>query len=143
MTNETNLGLADMNQLIKKLAELRSVKREIEQKLSDTNKELDELNKSLIDILMANELTSFKSASGAISITQHFSASLPQGENKLIFFDHLKKIGEFDKLASIHSATFNSWVKNEYEQAQTKGIMEPSIPGVIDVKTLFRISFRS
>lgn len=135
-------SLTEMNDLAEHIAELRDKKKDLEEHLSETSAKLEALQKRVIDVLMENGLTSYKAPAGTMSVTHHFSAKLPQGEEKAKCYEYLKSIGRFEDMASIHSATFNSWVKEQYELAKERGEDEPKLPGVTDVSTLLRISFR-
>lgn len=138
----TNLGLAEMNTLAERIATARDQKAVAEEALSKVTGELESLQKRAIDILVENQLTSYKAPAGLMSVTHHFTAKLPQGEDRVKCFDYLKSIGRWDDMASIHSQTFNSWVKEQYDLAKERGEGEPQLPGVTDVKTQLRISFR-
>lgn len=138
----TTATLGDMNELAVRLASLRDAKKELEDRVSELSSELESLQKRLIELMTENELTTYKAPCGTISVTHHFTARLPQGEEKTKLFEYLKSVGRFEEMASIHSQTFNSWVKEQYELAKERGEDEPQLPGVTDVKTLLRISFR-
>lgn len=135
-------SLAEMNTLAERIATARDQKAVAEEALSKVTGELESLQKRTIDILVENQLTSYKAPAGLISVTHHFTAKLPQGEDRVKCFDYLKSIGRWDDMASIHSQTFNSWVKEQYDLAKERGEGEPQLPGVKEVSTLLRISFR-
>lgn len=139
---EKEATLTDVNDLVEKLGVLRDKKAAMEDTLAPVTTEIESTNKQILDILMENNLTSYKAPAGLISVSHIFTAKLPQGEDKITCFNHLKEIGRFDDMASIHSATFNAWVKEQYDLAQEAGREEPKIPGVTDVKTNLRLSFR-
>lgn len=138
---EPEATLSTVNELAEKLAALRDHKQELEEKVSLVSKEIEATNQRIIDILMENNLKSYRAPVGTLSVKGIFTAKLPQGEDKVTCFNYLKEIGRFEDMASIHSATFNSWVKEAYDLAQEKGEDEPQLPGVKDVKTIFRVSF--
>ena len=135
-------SLAEMNTLAERIATARDQKAVAEEALSKVTDGLESLQKRAIDVLVENQLTSYKAPAGLISVTHHFTAKLPQGEDRVKCFDYLKSIGRWDDMASIHSQTFNSWVKEQYDLAKERGEEEPQLPGVTDVKTQLRISFR-
>lgn len=135
-------SLREMNELAEKIADLRDRKKDAEEIVSALSSELEFAQKRVIDLMIENELTSYKAPAGVMSVTHHFTAKLPQGDEKVKCFDYLKSIGRFEEMASIHSQTFNSWVKEQYDLAKERGEGEPTLPGVSDVKTMLRISFR-
>jgi hypothetical protein len=133
--------LLDINKLAADLVRMRDAKKEIESALSEANAELDRVEEALIKHLTQNQLTSYQAPAGRISISHRFTAKLPQGEEKQKFYAWLKETKRFESMATIHSATFNSFIKEQYELAQERGEGEPQLPGVTDVKTLLGIRF--
>lgn len=134
--------LAGVNEMVERLSSLRDKKKLIEDELSTVNIEIEGINRSLVDLLVQHELSSYRAPAGLVTVAPLFNAKLPQGPDKTTFFDYLKERGDFDRLASIHSATFTSYIKEQYELARERGEGEPKIPGVSEVKTLLRLSFR-
>ena len=136
------ITLEQMNKIAARIAELRDKEKAAADAKALITSELKVLENQVLDILADNELKSFKSPDGTLSLEFRFSARLPKGDDKIKFFEHLKAIGRFEELASVNSKTFNSWVQEQYELAQESGEGEPAIPGVSEVKTLPRLSFR-
>jgi hypothetical protein len=141
-SSEIQKALLEVNALADTLAAARDVKKEIEGKLSNACAEVERLNQLIIDLLMASNLKSYDAPAGKLSVVGRFTAKLPVGPEKVALFDYLKSIGRFDDMASIHSATFTSWVQEQYALAEERGEGEPTLPGVSDVKTRMGISFR-
>lgn len=67
---------------------------------------------------------------GKFSVKQKSTLSF-KTVDKALFYEHLKKTGEFDSLASIHATRFIGWYNDEYDRAVEEGRgMEFKIPGV-------------
>ena len=137
---ENAATLQEVNELAQELAGLRTVKEMQEATLSATNKKIEEINLRIIDVLTENQLKSYRAPAGLIVVKAKFTARLPQGPDREALFAYIKSIGRED-MFSIHSATFNSWVKEQYDLAIEQGKEEPSLPGVKDVGTLPSMSF--
>ena len=135
-------SLTEMNDLAAEIASLRSEEKQAADVKSEISKRLEEKEQRVMDLLLEHGLSSYKAPDGTMSLSQRFSAKLPQGEDRLAFFAYLKELGKFDELVGIASTTYTSYVKEQYELAQERGEGEPVIPGVTEVKLVPRLSFR-
>lgn len=135
-------SLAEMNQLAVEIAQLRDAETAAAKAKSDISAELEAKENRVMELLIENNLNSYKAPEGTLSLSFRFSAKLPVGPAKEAFFAYLRSQGRFDELVSVSSATYTAFVKEAYELAREQGKDEPTIPGVTDVKTSPRLSFR-
>lgn len=140
MTEQTNLQA--MNDLGKKIAELR----EKEKAASDVKKlitaDLEEAEAQATQILVDNELKSYRSPFGLMSLAFLTSAKTPKTpEAKAAVFELLKRMGRYDDMVSVNSQTLNSFVKEQCEIAKESGAPEPEILKLVEVTVLPRLSF--
>jgi len=90
----------------------------------------DLLEAELIDAMAKLDMRSFKEGGLNFIRTEKSSVTIPKGEAKDEFFDYLKKVGHFEALATVNSATLNSWYKSEDEAAKARGEPYAVIPGL-------------
>lgn len=79
---------------------------------------------------------------GTLSMQNMFSVKVPAGDNKAEFFEYLKERGIFEDMATIHSATLNSWYKQEIDAAIEEGNADFRIPGIEEPKIVKRLGMR-
>lgn len=137
-----NTSLSEMNTLAHQIADLRDEEKAAAEIKAEISQKLEAKEQRVLEILMENSLTNYKAPDGTMSLSFRLSARLPHGEERVKFYEHLKAQGKFDELISVSSPTFNAYVKEQFELAQEQGLGEPEIPGVTEVKTLPRLSFR-
>lgn len=135
-------SLSEMNKLAEEIAKLRDEETIAATAKKNISAKLEAKEKRVVELLMENSINSYKAPDGLLSLSFRMSAKLPVGPAKTEFYDYLKAQGRFEEMATVHSATFNAFVKEQYELAQEQGKDEPSIPGVTEVKTSPTLSFR-
>lgn len=140
-TDLKEVSLTEMNALGERMSELKALKARADDEASRVSAELEGIKKQIIDYMLGHDLKSYRSPHGLLTVRSKFTAKLPQGENKIALFQFLKDEGEFERLASIHSATFNSWVQERYDLAKEAGEDEPQLPGVTEVGIFPTLSF--
>jgi hypothetical protein len=79
---------------------------------------------------------------GTLSVQSMFSVRVPTGDRKAEFFEYLKECGTFEDLATVHSATLNSWYQQELEQAIAEGRDDFRAPGIEEPKIVKRLNMR-
>ena len=79
---------------------------------------------------------------GTLNTINRFSVKVPQGDDKLAFFEYLKGIGSFEDMATVNSNTLNSWYKEKLEAALAEGEIELKIPGIAEAKINKTLGFR-
>jgi hypothetical protein len=110
---------------------------------SEESKKLEELKAKVLAYFEQYELEKqHVPGFGTISVINRFSVKVPQGDNKLAFFEYLKETGIFEAMATVHSQTLNSWFKEKQEAALNEGNLEFSVPGIDEAKLVKTIGFR-
>lgn len=137
----TPASLKEMNELAAEIAYLRDEEKRRSEAKAEISTRLEAKEQRVIELLIENNLTSYRAPAGTLTAKFRFSARLPQGPEKVKFFEFLKSIGRFEEMATIHSNTFNSYVKEQYDLAREAHQEEPKIPGVTEVKTSPTLSF--
>lgn len=98
---------------------------------SEYNSFLEEKKRIVLTALDELGKTSYKSDVGTVSKKTRWSWKVPKEETaRKKYRDFLETRGEFDSMWSIHSASMNSHCKALLEDAQTKGDIDFSIPGI-------------
>ncbi len=97
------------------LAKKKEVERLEEELIKPLNKEIQEIQSTLIRLFEANNLKKFSSAIGSVNMITEKKVDMPKGDDKISFVEFMKQIGEWDAMASVHHATLNSWFKEKIE----------------------------
>lgn len=131
--------VSELDNLCKEIFEQKAKIKEVEDKLSDENKKLAELQMKATSYLTELDRENYKSEFGTLYVQNVWSWTLPKtDEDKAKFFGYLKEKGLFDKYATVNHASYNSYLKAEFEAAKEDGRgMDFSIPGVPE-PTLFK-----
>ena len=138
-----NVSVEQFDGICKATFEQRLVCEEIEAKLSEENKKLEELKNKLVKLLEATNRDSWKSPYGTVSRVERTSITMPKDpESKEKFFAYLKNKGIFENLITIHSQTLNSWYKQEKEVAESEGNFHFKVEGLPEPKTTYTLSMR-
>lgn len=125
-----SLTIAEFDAVIESGWKIRQEIKELDALKTLKNEALAEINKTIVFHMKENNKTSYKGQHCQIIVKNNFSLSLPQGDDKFKFFDHLKEINEFEALATVHHATLNKWYNEKMETAKEKGIFDFRIPGL-------------
>ena len=130
-----------LDNTIKELADARAKKDEAESKYNIESANCKVIEDKLMGLLKACERDSFKTPGiGTVSITHRQNFQTPKtGDDKVALFTFIKnKYGEevLRSMLSIHSATLNSWAKQEI----ISGVL--TIPGLGQPTMTELISFR-
>lgn len=107
--------------------------KDAESIIESQKKILGQLNDEIHTILKAfNKIEYSMGELGKVKIQTKKTWRIPQSLNeKLEFFDYLKKVGDFDALVSVNSMTLNSWCDIEYTKAKEKGLVDWAPPGLM------------
>lgn len=108
---------------------LQEERRSIEQKIQ-AYMEASELSKFSMDGL------------GTFYNVEKMSIRVPKGEDKMVFFEHLKKEGSFNDLATINSMTLQGYYKSKAEEAAAKNEPLPDIPGLKEISFYKQLHLR-
>lgn len=125
-TSETVTVVA-LQALCEEIIESRASTKKLMDIAEDADKGTKDLEKKLTAYLEELKMGSFKFGGFNFIKTEKFSVTIPKGDNKAAFFDHLKSIGQFDALATVNSATLNAWYQQEKESSSEPIFMVPGI----------------
>lgn len=129
--------IRDLESQIAKLVELRAAKENLKLSLSDLENDITSKEMFISDMLESEGLSSYKAKAGTFSYKYEQKYKSPQTEeDRKAFFDYLKSIGRFEDMVSVHSATLNSWAKQEIESGRLE------IPGLVLGSPVLRVSLR-
>ena len=128
----SQVTVEEFEQLCAALFDQRQVVEEKKEALSVEQAKKTALEAKVQAYLVAMDRKNYKSKLGTVSIVREESWALPKTDaDRAAFFTFLKDEGTFDSLISVHSKTFNSYVKEKYKLAQEEGrSVEFKIPGV-------------
>lgn len=123
---ETEKPITDLATFETKVRELYARWDEItaqDEQVKAMKKEAEELENYVLATLKEHHMDKFHvKGCGTVGITKKFGWKLPNGmENKIKFFDYLKKRGVFMDLVSVNTMTLNKFCKEELEVAKEKG----------------------
>jgi len=123
--------LAELDDLVTDYFGIRREIDELESLVSALNLRRRTFEKRFQDILIVNNLNTFKGSAGTIALEKRFSVKGPATiEDKKLFFEYLQHTGQFWSLASVNSQSLNRWYKDESIAAGEMGSSEMSIPGL-------------
>jgi hypothetical protein len=142
----SEVTVEEVENLCKSIAEKRLIIDEEKSKLTEKNKELDELEAKAVRYLEDLGKKSYKSEHGTVSITEKWRVNLPQtDEDKMAFFEYLRQKGLFEKYATVNSNSLNSYFIAEWEaikQSDPEAALNFRLPGICEPKLHKDISFR-
>lgn len=133
-----SITVEDLKNLCKDAFEKRKEIDDLKDVLSEKNSEFDEIEVRILDVLEALNLKSFKSEYGDVGTRLKESVKIPQGEEKVKFFEYLKENGIFDSMVSVNSMTLNAWFKQERERAiaEQRMLVVPGLEATISTKSI-------
>jgi len=139
------ITVADIEALVKTLAEKRLECEELKKPLTKANEELEAIEQKLVEALDEVGKDSYKSESGTVTRVNKWRVNLPQGEDKLKFFEFLKERNLFEGMATVNSNSLNAFFMEEWENAKKGDPMAAlnfSLPGIGEPKAYKTLSFR-
>lgn len=142
---QTITGPVTIQQLEDKARELREVNEEYDKlkiEMDKLNEKEAKVQRELMGLLEAAEITSYKSKYGQIIMSTLSSVSIPSGDEKQRFFEYLKEQGIYDEVVSVNSRWLNSYYKKEKEAADARGDIFFKIPGLGEPFQKTRLSFK-
>jgi len=122
----------DLDELSKSIVEQREKLDLMQAAASEEGKHLARLEMKLASYLKDLGRSNYKSPYATISLIERTSYRLPAtDEDRATFFDYLKAVGVYDRLVSVHSATLNSFAKEQQKIADEEGRgFDFKIPGL-------------
>lgn len=143
---ESQVTIADMESLVKSLADKRLEVEELKKPYSAANEELEAIEQKIVHTLKELGKDNYKSEFGTITRVNQWRFNLPKTpEDKAAYFEFLKQKGIFDAMATVNANTHNSFCKEEWEAAKQGDPTEAlnfSIPGIEAAKVYETLSFR-
>lgn len=143
LPNETTV--AELRHFIGRLVEARE-ERDYHRKLSaQCDAEVDELELKLMNMLEASNLPRFDTDEVTILRSSRTTAKVPKlPADRDAFFGYLRERGLFEDMATIHSNTLNSWLKEEAKIAEQAGVIELVVPGLtVEVRQILSVKKRT
>ena len=141
----SEVKVTELNALIENIKTRREEADKAKTLLTAMNNEISALEQQAVAYLDELGQSSYKSPHGTVGVAEKWRFNLPDKDNGDMtkFFDYAKEIGAYDRLATVNSNSFNSFVLAEWEEAKKQGKgMEFNIPGVSEPKLFKQFSFR-
>ena len=139
------ITIEEIEATAKQMADKRIECEELKKPLTQANKELEEIEQKLVAMLKEVGKDSYRSEFGTATRVTKWRVNLPQGEDKLKFFEFLKERGVYENMATINSNTLNSFYMEQWENAKKDDPMAAlnfSLPGISEPKAYETLSFR-
>ena len=121
----SQITLKALDDLAKKMDELKTEKSNAEAAVKVINKEIGFLSTEILKHLMENDREEYHSPYGKLKIKNEFQITSPKGEGKLEFVEHLKEIGIYEQVASVHAATVKTIAQEAYAKAMKETDFDP------------------
>ena len=143
--HSTSVTVAELDELIKKIAEKEAEIEAQKEVLTAKNKELATLEGKCVQYLTELDRKNYDSPFGKVSIAQKWRVNLPEDDRaKRELFDHLRERGIFDKYATVNSNSLNSLYRQDWEAAKERGEgLEFSMPGIGAPKLFEALTFKA
>lgn len=127
----SDLTLKELTTKCQEYADLREKKKELEERVSEVEKQLTGLEGKILEYLKEYGLPNFKGAFGTISIRNTKTVVQPAtAEDKRAFFDYLREQGIFEDMVAVNSRTLSSWANKEIEAKEKEGVYNWTPPGL-------------
>lgn len=135
-----NVTLEEFNKLIAAIWAQRTKVDEMTRAVNHESKVLEDLKYKALAFMEAAEMEKVHTPGhGTLFMQNRFSVKIPQGDDKVTFFNYLKETNQFETLATVHSQTLNAWYKEAMEEAASQGKYDfkpPGLPEPFLTKTL-------
>ena len=137
-----SVTVEDLDTLVQQIFHERHKIDKMEDAVKEEKKKLNLLEQSAIHHLEQLNRESYKTDFGTIRISNIYRYRLPETpEAKQAFFGYLKNQGVFESMATVHSATYNSYCQAELAAAQQRGEFL-ALPGVPEPDVFKKLSVR-
>lgn len=142
-TNLKSISLEKMDELIEKAWKIKQEAKELADQKTEKEKELQKINKEILEQLEASDKTSYDAKSCKAVRVSKFTVSIPKDpDEKAKFFSYLKKRDLFENMATVNHNTLNSFYTQELEEAERQGNLDFEIPGLGEPKLQEYLTFR-
>jgi hypothetical protein len=128
-----------LNGKLDQLFNLKAKKDELEELLSPINKDIEALKHEVALLLESKKMDGYKGPNGSISWKKELYVNMPDGDQKLEFFNYLKEKGAFESMATVHAARLNAWYKEEMNNNNDPMF---AVPGISLPKERYQITLR-
>ena len=133
----------DLVTLTRDYRETKTKITDLKTQLSILNASLKELEKSLLEKMEAEDITSFKNEYGLFSKSVRASYKVPKTDaERQEFFGWLKDKQLYEQYRTVNSQSLNALAKTEFEIAAEEGNIEFKIPGLQEPTITEYISMR-
>lgn len=145
VSKEAPPTVAEFDSLVNALFDQREKIKKMNEALAVENQALDAMEQKLVLWLDQLKREKYQHPRGTIFMREMWRWNLPEGaENKEIFYRHLKDRGLFEQMATIHSSTYNAFLKAEWDAAKERGEgFDFKLPGVPEPKLYRALGTRS
>lgn len=127
----SEITVKELDDLTSEIFTLKVQKDEIEEKLTELNKTLQAKEKQVIEAMKELKLETFKGTGGTLTPYDKVSYAVPKApEDRDAFFNYLKEKQVFEGMVTVHHATLNAFVGQEYSAAKERGDIFFSVPGL-------------
>lgn len=128
----SQVTVAEFEQLCADLVTQKEAVERAKEALAAENAKKGNIELKIMQYLQAMDRKNYKSKLGTVTVVREVSYALPKSDSdRESFFDYLKKQGDFERMITVHSKTFNSYVKEKFETAKNEGrALDFRIPGV-------------
>lgn len=141
---QESITLEKFERLCIELFKQRAVVDEASEKHKIETNKMEELKSKILSFMEQNEKDKYPvKGHGLIYTVDRFTVPTPKStDDKKKFFGYLEKKGIFLEMASVNSATLNSFYKTEMEIAIAKGNVDFAIPGIGEPSHVRTINLR-
>jgi uncharacterized coiled-coil protein SlyX len=112
---QTDISTQKLDQLIADYANQRKIVDNVSDELKKQEEKLHKMDAKLIEYLESLGRSSYDSPYGKITRETRFSVKLPQGEDKVKFFEYLKEKKVFEDMVHMNSRTLQTFYRAEME----------------------------
>lgn len=134
--------IVQLQQLCDAVLSLRGEVEAKELEVKAMNTRLTNLENKALAYIRDMNLHNFKHAGFSFGIYRRRSWALPKTEDqRTAFFNYLRERGVYDAMVSVNSATYNSFLKEQFELAEKNGESAGfQVPGVGDPSVFEKLS---
>lgn len=131
------ITVQEVKDAIKRLREVDTQIKQIEESAKPLKEEKDSLKGRITLMLREMNEKSFKSEFGTVSRVTEVTVTLPTGEDKQKFFEHLKDKGIFEAMATVNYQSLQAYYREQREiaiQEDPASALNFELPGIGQAK---------
>ncbi len=139
------ITVQEIKDAIQRLRDVDNQLKKLDEEKKPLNEEKDGLKAKITLMLREMNEKSFKSEFGTVTRVTDTSVKLPDGENKQIFFEHLKERGVFEAMATINYQTLNAYYNEQRDiaiQEDPASALNFELPGIGQAKAFETVKFK-